>query len=146
MESGINSPESKTLLDYLTWGDTYALCHSFYFYSIQVKLKDCMYIKWKKPNIDQQVKQINLTFQLHYTDNYNPLGLFWLLWPRTSSRHERPQYTNTEQIKCDTAGYEKPKKPCGEQRLETYSPNRCDATNPPGFKGFPCYKTITITI
>ena len=34
-------------------------------------------------------------FQLHYTDNYNLLGLFWLIWPRTSSRHERPEYTNS---------------------------------------------------
>ena len=42
-----------------------------------------------------EMKQTNwysmALFQLHYTDNYNPLGLFWLLWPRTSSRHERPR-------------------------------------------------------
>ena len=39
-------------------------------------------------------------------------------------------------ITCDTAGYEKPENPCGEQRLETYPPNQCDATNPRGLKGF----------
>ena len=60
----------------------------------------------------------------------------------TSGRYERPDYT----ITYDTAGYEKPKNPCGEQRLETYPPNQCYATNPPGFKGFSCYKTLTITV
>ena len=39
-------------------------------------------------------------------------------------------------ITCDTAGYEKPKNLCGEQKLQTYSQNQCNATNPLGFKGF----------
>ena len=43
---------------------TYALCHSSYRFSIQVKPKEYMYIKWEKPSLNQQVKYINLTLSL----------------------------------------------------------------------------------
>ena len=34
------------------------------FTSYQVKLKESMYIKWEKPDLNQQVKHINLTLSL----------------------------------------------------------------------------------
>jgi len=40
-------------------------------------------------------------------------------------------------ITCDSAGCQKPKNPCGEQELETYSPNQCAMPQTlRGFKGF----------
>ena len=65
-------------------------------------------------------------FQLHHTDNFNPLGLFWLL----SASHQERAWTTRH--------------PSGKQKLETYFPNQSNATNPPEFNGFSCYKTIAI--
>ena len=87
----------------------------------------------KRQNSYTHKSPVLTIFQLHYKDKYNPLGLFWLLLA-SHQWQERTPWLHYYAITCDTVGYEKPKKPCGDQRLETYPPNQCHATKPPGFK------------